>query len=61
MNCVYYLVTCIKFQLKKQDIEKILEKWKKILEKFGNFVSPEMWKPYKCLQLYLWGGGITCK
>ena len=24
---------------------KILEKWKQILEKSGNFVSPEKWEP----------------
>ena len=29
---------------------KILKKWKKILEKLGNFVSPEKWKPCKLCQ-----------
>ena len=27
-------------------MEKILEKWKKILEKSGKFVSPEKWVPW---------------
>ena len=26
-------------------LKKILENWKKILEKSGNFVSPEKWEP----------------
>ena len=45
---VYYLLKWIKFSVrkKKQNIEKILEKWQKILEKSGNFVSPEKWEPW---------------
>ena len=30
---------------KKQNIKKILDKWQKVLEKSGNFVSPKKWKP----------------
>ena len=29
----------------KQNIKRILEKWQKILEKSGNFDSPEKWEP----------------
>ena len=36
------------FCLVKQNIKKILEKWQKILEKSGNFVSPEKWEPCYC-------------
>ena len=43
---VYYLPKWIKFSVKKkQNIKKILEKWKKVLEKSGNFVSPKKWEP----------------
>ena len=37
---VYYLLNWIKFSVKKQSINI-----KKILEKSGNFVSPEKWEP----------------
>ena len=33
------------FSKTKQNIKKILENGKKILEKSGNFVSPEKWEP----------------
>ena len=34
------------FSLEKQNIKKVLGKWKKkTLEKSGNFVSPENWQP----------------
>ena len=43
---VYYLLKWIKFSVKKnKTLKKILEKWQKILEKSGNFVSPEKWEP----------------
>ena len=42
---MHFLVKWIKFSVKKQNIKKILEKWPKILEKSGNFVSPEKWEP----------------
>ena len=43
---MYYLVKLIRFSVKKkQNIKRILEKWKKILEKSGNFVNPEKWEP----------------
>ena len=35
---VYCLLKWIKFSVKKQNTKKILENWKKILEKSGNFV-----------------------
>ena len=38
---MYYLLNLIKFKNRW----KILEKWEKILEKSGNFVSPEKWEP----------------
>ena len=41
---VYYLLKWMKFSVKKQ-IKKILEKWEKILEKSGNFVSLEKREP----------------
>ena len=44
---MYYLLNLIKFK----NHWKILEKWEKILEKSGNFVSPEKWEP--CLYKYL--------
>ena len=43
---VHYLLKWIKFLVKKQNIKEILEKWQKILEKSGNFVSPEKWEPW---------------
>ena len=42
---VYYLLNLIKFSVKKTITEKILENGGKILEKSGNFVSPEKWEP----------------
>ena len=58
---VYYLLNLIKFSVKKTITEKILENGKKILEKSGNFVSPEKWEP--CLSEQVWKGlnliGIT--
>ena len=44
---MYYLLKWIKFSIKKQNIKKILETWGKIVEKSGNFVSPEKWEPWK--------------
>ena len=42
MNCVKW----IKFSVKKtKHTGNILEKWPEILEKSGNFVSPEKWEP----------------
>ena len=35
----------MKFSVKKVNIKKILENDNKILEKSGNFVSPEKWEP----------------
>ena len=37
---MYYLLKWVKFSVRKQNIKKILENGKKILEKSGNFVSP---------------------
>ena len=46
MNYVLFAKMDKDFSLKKQSIKKILEKWKKkILEKSGDFVSPEEWEP----------------
>ena len=45
MKCVLFAKMDQVFSLKKQNIEKILEKWQTILEKSGNFVSPEKWEP----------------
>ena len=46
MNCALFAK-----QLKKnKTLKKILEKWQKILEKSGNFVSPEKWEPC-CVEL----------
>ena len=46
MKCVLFAKMDQVFSFKKkQNIKKILEKWEKILEKSGNFVSPEKWEP----------------
>ena len=45
MNCIIFAKMDQGFSLKKQNIEKILENGKKILEKSVNFVSPEKWEP----------------
>ena len=34
------------FSKENKTLKKILENWKKILEKSGNFVSPEKWEPW---------------
>ena len=44
MNCVLFAKMDQIFTLIKQTIKKILENGKKILEKSGNFVSPEKWE-----------------
>ena len=43
--CVLFARFDPSYQFKKQNTEKILEKWEKILEKSGNFVSLEKWEP----------------
>ena len=45
MNCVLFAKMDQIFSLKNKTLKKILEKWKKMLEKSGNFVSPEKWEP----------------
>ena len=49
MNCAFFGKNGLNFQLKKQNIKKILEKMAKntgkVREKSGNFVSPEKWEP----------------
>ena len=45
MNCVLFAIMDQVFSKKNQHIKQILEKWKNILEKSGNFVSPEKWEP----------------
>ena len=44
MNCVLF-AKWIKFLVRKTKHLKNTGKWKKILEKSGNFVSLEMWEP----------------
>ena len=63
MNYVLFAIS-----LKKQNIKKILEKWQKILEKSGNFVSPKKWEPcyieLNCtINMMQVGGGraVSCK
>ena len=52
MNCVLFVKMDQVFSLKKLSIKKILENGKKILEKSGNFVSPEKWEPcHRCLYI----------
>ena len=49
MNCVLFAKVDQVFSLKKKqqnNKKKIWEKWNKILEKPGNFVSPEKWEPW---------------
>ena len=45
MNCILFAKMDQVFSLKKLSIKKILEKWQKILEKSGNFVSLEKREP----------------
>ena len=42
---MYYLLKWMKFSVKKLNIKKILENENKMLEKLGNFVSPEKLEP----------------
>ena len=58
---LYYLLKWITFSVLKKNIEKIPEKMEKILEKSGNFVSPEKWEPYECLQLYVRGNIVQVR
>ena len=44
MNCVLFAKMDQVFSLKNKTL-KNTGKWKKILEKSGNFVSPEKWEP----------------
>ena len=41
MDCVSFAKIYPQVSVKKQNIKKILRKWKNILEKSGNFVSPK--------------------
>ena len=45
MNCVLFPKMDQVFSKENKIPKKILENWKKILEKSGNFVSPEKWEP----------------
>ena len=42
---VYHLLKWIKFSVKNGTLKKYWKNRKKILEKSGNFVSPEKWEP----------------
>ena len=44
MNCVLFAKMDQVFSKENKTLKKILENWKKILEKSGNFVSPEKWE-----------------
>ena len=44
---MYHLLKWIKFSVKNRTLKNILAKWKKTLEKSGNFVSPEKWEPWR--------------
>ena len=44
MNCVLFAKIDQVFSKKNKTLKKILQKWEKILEKSGNFVSPEKWE-----------------
>ena len=46
MNCVLFAKMDQVFSLKNTTL-KNTGKWKKILEKSRNFVSPEKWEPWK--------------
>ena len=44
---MYCLPKWVKFSVKKtKDLKKYWKNGKKILEKSGNFVSPEKWEPW---------------
>ena len=45
MNCVLFAKMDQVFSKENKTLKKILENWKKILEKSGNFVSLEKWEP----------------
>ena len=45
MNCALFVKMDKVFSLKNKTLKKILKNGKKILEKSGNFVSPEKWEP----------------
>ena len=51
MNCVLFAKMDQVFSLRNRTLKKILEKWQKVLEKSGNFVSPEKWEPCKQITL----------
>ena len=53
---MYYLLNLIKCSVKKTIIEKNTGKWEKILEKSGNFVSPEKWEPCSFQGVFVQGG-----
>ena len=46
MNCVLFAKMDQVFSKENKTLKKVLENWKKILEKSGNFVSPEKWEPW---------------
>ena len=45
MNCVLFAKMDQVFSKENKTLKTILKNWKKILEKSGNFVSPEKWEP----------------
>ena len=64
MNCVLFAKMDQVFSEENKTLKKILETWKIILEKSGNFVSPEKWEPcLSCLNilLHMWGVCPECK
>ena len=60
MNCVLFAEMDNVFSKENnKTLKKILEKWKKILGKSGNFVSPEKWEP--CTWAHSSGWTSWCK
>ena len=52
MNCALLAKMDQVFSLKNKTLKTILEKWQKILEKSGNFVSTEKWEPWCHLNFF---------
>ena len=60
MNCILFAKMDQVLSLEKQNIKIILENWKKLLEKFWNFVSSGKWEPYNKLTCYWFVSDLLC-
>ena len=60
MNCILFAKMDQVLSLEKQNIKIILENWKKLLEKFWNFVSSGKWEPCNKLTCYCFVSDLLC-